>query len=401
MNSVVPRREGKRLMARKRVARQAPVGIANLVARGKERGYLTPQDILEVMPHPELNLDEVEELLITTGVEVVDPGAGALAGDRLEQTAVTELEPPAAAPYEDTDDPVRMYLRDIRPVPLLSGKDEIILAKRMERGRRAAARLARGNLSPDETKGLQAQVARGQEARRRLIEANLRLVVSIAKKYAGRGIPIMDLVQEGNLGLLRAVEKFDYRRGFKFSTYATWWIRQAITRSIADQARTIRIPVHMVEHIGRLIRTTRRLQQELGREPTIEEIAQEFKVPADKVREIIQASYQPISLEAPVGEEEDSTLSDFIEDSSSPSPTEAVARRLLREQVEEALQSLNERERKVIELRFGLGDGRSRTLEEVGRELGVTRERARQIEAKALAELRHPSRSRRLKDYAE
>ncbi|MBI3965085.1 MAG: RNA polymerase sigma factor RpoD [Chloroflexi bacterium] len=294
-----------------------------------------------------------------------------------------------------------MYLRDIRPVALLTAEQEVSLAQWIERGKNAMAELPDQPLGTRERQRLEIDVRRGEDARRRLIEANLRLVVSVAKKYAGRGIHLTDLIQEGNLGLLRAVEKFDYHRGYKFSTYATWWIRQAITRAIADQARTIRIPVHMVEHIGRLIRTTRRLQQDLGREPTVEELAAELQIPAEKVREIIQASHQPLSLEAPVGEEEDSYLSDFVEDHSTPSPADAVSRLLLKEQMEEVLDSLSERERRVVELRFGLSDGQSRTLEEVGRELGVTRERARQIEAKALAELRHPSRSRKLKDYVE
>jgi RNA polymerase primary sigma factor len=289
------------------------------------------------------------------------------------------------------DDPVRMYLREIGRVPLLSAEEEVRLAQRMERGR--GERL--------KTSPSRRYIEDGEEAQRRLTEANLRLVVSVAKKYIGRGMSLLDLIQEGNIGLIRAVEKFDYTKGYKFSTYATWWIRQAITRAIADQARTIRIPVHMVETINRLIRISRRLLQDLGREPTSEEIAAQMEISADKVREIIKVSQEPVSLETPIGEEEDSHLGDFIEDHSALAPAEAASHQLLKEQVEDVLDSLTERERKVLQLRFGLDDGRSRTLEEVGKEFHVTRERIRQIEAKALRKLRHPSRSRKLKDYLD
>ena len=291
------------------------------------------------------------------------------------------------------DDPVRMYLREIGRVPLLSAFEEISLAKRMERGKRERTK-------PFATQHLSIMLD-AEEAQRQLTEANLRLVVSVAKKYIGRGMSLLDLIQEGNIGLIRAVEKFDYTKGFKFSTYATWWIRQAITRAIADQARTIRIPVHMVETINRLIRTSRRLLQELGREPSAEEIAAEMQITADKVREIIKVSQEPVSLETPIGEEDDSHLGDFIEDHGALAPAEAASHQLLREQVKDALGSLTQREQEVLRLRFGLDDGRSRTLEEVGKEFRVTRERIRQIEAKALRKLRHPSRSRRLKDYLE
>jgi RNA polymerase primary sigma factor len=291
------------------------------------------------------------------------------------------------------DDPVRMYLREIGRVPLLCAEEEVMLARRMERGNQEKSKpLAQRN---------RRLVFEGEEAQRRLAEANLRLVVSVAKKYIGRGMSLLDLIQEGNIGLLRAVEKFDYTKGYKFSTYATWWIRQAITRAIADQARTIRIPVHMVETINRLIRTSRRLLQDLGREPTYEEIATELQVTPEKVREIIKVSQEPVSLETPVGEEDDSHLGDFIEDHSAPAPAEAANHQLLKEQVEDVLTALSDRERKVLQLRFGLDDGRSRTLEEVGREFKVTRERIRQIEAKALRKLRQPSRARRLKDYLD
>jgi len=291
------------------------------------------------------------------------------------------------------DDPVRMYLREIGRVPLLSAEEEVRLARRMERGRIEL-------LKPVVSREYRI-IEDGEEAQRRLTEANLRLVVSVAKKYIGRGMSLLDLIQEGNIGLIRAVEKFDYTKGYKFSTYATWWIRQAITRAIADQARTIRIPVHMVETINRLIRISRRLLQDLGREPTSEEIAEQMEISPEKVREIIKVSQEPVSLETPIGEEDDSHLGDFIEDHTALAPADAASHQLLKEQVEDVLDSLTERERKVLQLRFGLDDGRSRTLEEVGKEFHVTRERIRQIEAKALRKLRHPSRSRKLKDYLD
>ena len=291
------------------------------------------------------------------------------------------------------DDPVRMYLREIGRVPLLSAEQEVSLAKRMERGKAEREK-------PRNQQSLRA-LYDAEEAQRQLTEANLRLVVSVAKKYIGRGMNLLDLIQEGNIGLIRAVEKFDYTKGYKFSTYATWWIRQAITRAIADQARTIRIPVHMVETINRLIRTSRRLLQEMGREPSAEEIAAEMQITPEKVREIIKVSQEPVSLETPIGEEDDSHLGDFLEDHAALAPAEAASHQLLKEQVKDALCSLTQREQEVLRLRFGLDDGRSRTLEEVGKEFRVTRERIRQIEAKALRKLRHPSRSRRLKDYLD
>ncbi|MDA8189048.1 MAG: RNA polymerase sigma factor RpoD [Dehalococcoidales bacterium] len=318
-----------------------------------------------------------------------------------EEPIEIELEPTIDLEHEGIDDPVRMYLREIGRVPLLSAAEEVALATMMERGILASRRLMLPNLSHEERVKLEQDIIRGDLARRRLTEANLRLVVSVAKKYIGRGMSLLDLIQEGNIGLLRAVEKFDYRKGYKFSTYATWWIRQAITRAIADQARTIRIPVHMVETINKLIRVSRRLLQELGREPTSEEIAMEMLISPEKVREIIKVSQEPVSLETPIGEEEDSHLGDFIEDQGALAPADAASHQLLKEQVEDVLDSLSHRERRVLQLRFGLDDGRSRTLEEVGKEFGVTRERIRQIEAKALRKLRHPSRSKKLKDYLE
>lgn len=311
------------------------------------------------------------------------------------------------------EDPVRMYLKEIGKVPLLSADEEIELAQNMEDGAVATEKInvLKGRLDgaseeekaeiKEEIKTLQRDVDKGADAKKRLAEANLRLVVSIAKRYVGRGMLFLDLIQEGNLGLIKAVEKFDYKKGYKFSTYATWWIRQAITRAIADQARTIRIPVHMVETINKLIRVSRQLLQELGREPSPEEIAKEMNMPVERVREILKISQEPVSLETPIGEEEDSHLGDFIKDDNVPLPADAAAFTLLKEQLEEVLGTLTEREQKVLTLRFGLEDGRARTLEEVGKEFNVTRERIRQIEAKALRKLRHPSRSRKLKDYLE
>mgnify|MGYP002557601217 FL=1 len=311
------------------------------------------------------------------------------------------------------EDPVRMYLKEIGKVPLLSADEEIELAQNMEDGAVATEKInvLKSRLDgaseeekaeiKEEIKTLQRDVDKGADAKKRLAEANLRLVVSIAKRYVGRGMLFLDLIQEGNLGLIKAVEKFDYKKGYKFSTYATWWIRQAITRAIADQARTIRIPVHMVETINKLIRVSRQLLQELGREPSPEEIAKEMNMPVERVREILKISQEPVSLETPIGEEEDSHLGDFIKDDNVPVPADAAAFTLLKEQLEEVLGTLTEREQKVLTLRFGLEDGRARTLEEVGKEFNVTRERIRQIEAKALRKLRHPSRSRKLKDYLE
>jgi len=327
--------------------------------------------------------------------EIVDIDAEILAGPKWEELqdgfgiAVADLE-------SSLDDPVRMYLREIGRVPLLTAEEEVRLAQLMERGKIERLRAERLRIPPNRR-----YIEDGEEAQRRLTEANLRLVVSVAKKYIGRGMNLLDLIQEGNIGLIRAVEKFDYTKGYKFSTYATWWIRQAITRAIADQARTIRIPVHMVETINRLIRISRRLLQDLGREPTSEEIAAQMEITAEKVREIIKVSQEPVSLETPIGEEDDSHLGDFIEDHTALAPADAASHQLLKEQVEDVLDSLTERERKVLQLRFGLDDGRSRTLEEVGKEFHVTRERIRQIEAKALRKLRHPSRSRKLKDYLD
>lgn len=355
-----------------------------LIEQGKKRASLTYKEIMEKLSpfdqDPE-QIDEFFEQLDDLGIEVLnerdedrDPLNRGEDNDR-EQDDFNFDDDLALPPGIKINDPVRMYLKEIGRVPLLSADDEIELARRIENG--------------------------DEEAKRRLAEANLRLVVSIAKRYVGRGMLFLDLIQEGNMGLIKAVEKFDHQKGFKFSTYATWWIRQAITRAIADQARTIRIPVHMVETINKLIRVSRQLLQELGREPTPEEIAAEMELSTDKVREIMKIAQEPVSLETPIGEEDDSHLGDFIEDQEALAPADAAAYELLKEQLEDVLDTLTEREENVLRLRFGLDDGRTRTLEEVGKVFGVTRERIRQIEAKALRKLRHPSRSKRLKDFLE
>ncbi|MGG6431199.1 RNA polymerase sigma factor RpoD [Anoxybacillus sp. D401a] len=354
-----------------------------LVELGKKRGVLTYEEVAERLSAFDLDsdqMDEYYEYLNEQGIEVVgesdldeadldDPDFDDLKDEEFD---LNDLSVP---PGVKINDPVRMYLKEIGRVPLLSAEEEIELAKRIEQG--------------------------DEEAKRRLAEANLRLVVSIAKRYVGRGMLFLDLIQEGNMGLIKAVEKFDYRKGYKFSTYATWWIRQAITRAIADQARTIRIPVHMVETINKLIRVQRQLLQDLGREPSPEEIAEEMDLTPEKVREILKIAQEPVSLETPIGEEDDSHLGDFIEDQDATSPAEHAAYELLKEQLEDVLDTLTDREENVLRLRFGLDDGRTRTLEEVGKVFGVTRERIRQIEAKALRKLRHPSRSKRLKDFLE
>jgi len=418
-----------------------------ITARGRERGFVTSDDLLDAVPVDDFTPEQVEEFLTQVeehlrgeGIEVIEVPGDEVDANAQRQIDVDLLKAP-------TNDPVRMYLKEIGKVPLLTAAQEVDLARRIEVGELAtslretveederaqqkrfrslvegviAARehqldkfgkvegIGREKLpksykpkTPEESDDLLRRVERdGQLAKRKLIEANLRLVVSIAKRYVGRGMLFLDLIQEGNLGLIRAVEKFDHSKGFKFSTYATWWIRQAITRAIADQARTIRIPVHMVETINKLVRIQRQLLQDLGREPTPEEIGKQMGIGADKVREILKVSQEPVSLETPIGEEEDSHLGDFIEDSDAVVPVDAASFILLQEQLEAVLHTLSEREKKVIQLRFGLLDGHPRTLEEVGREFGVTRERIRQIESKTLSKLRHPSRSQKLRDYLE
>ena len=357
--------------------------VENLLSKGtKNGGTLTYGELVEALQQEDLTPDEIDRMYDTfsqQGIEIVDDSSSTDVGDEdidIDDKDSEEVEIDLSVPEGiSIDDPVRMYLKEIGRVPLLTADEEVALAKRMQEG--------------DEI------------AQKRLAEANLRLVVSIAKRYVGRGMLFLDLIQEGNLGLIKAVEKFDYTKGYKFSTYATWWIRQAITRAIADQARTIRIPVHMVETINKLIRVSRQLLQQLGREPSPEEIAKEMDISVERVREIMKIAQEPVSLETPIGEEEDSHLGDFIEDQDAPAPADAASFMLLKEQLEEVLDTLTPREEKVLRLRFGLDDGRARTLEEVGQNFGVTRERIRQIEAKALRKLRHPSRSRKLKDFLD
>ena len=364
--------------------------VKELIKLGKKKGFLTFSEINDVLSHLDINSDKIDkiyDLFESLGIDVIDneddgnTDSSHTSNDTVEDSNKNgkhksneklDLSVPEGV---NVDDPVRMYLKEIGKIPLLTPDVEVKLAKRIEAG--------------------------DEEAKKKLAEANLRLVVSIAKRYVGRGMLFLDLIQEGNLGLIKAVEKFDYRKGFKFSTYATWWIRQAITRSIADQARTIRIPVHMVETINRFIRVSRQLLQRLGREPTPEEIAKEMDVSVDKVREIMKIAQEPVSLETPIGEEEDSHLGDFIPDDEAPAPADAATFLMLKEQLKDVLDTLTPREEKVLRLRFGLDDGRARTLEEVGKEFNVTRERIRQIEAKALRKLRHPSRSKKLKDFLE
>ena len=422
-----------------------------ITARGRERGFVTSEDLLESLPVDDLAPEQVEEFLTQVeehlrneGIEIIE-----VPGEEVAEEAASLAAREEEVLKAPTNDPVRMYLKEIGKVPLLTAAQEVDLARRIEAGEFATELIyltdggSNGKIDQKRAKRVVESVVAirdhqeekfgkvegigreritknarfrdrddlidflrkverdGQLAKKKLIEANLRLVVSIAKRYVGRGMLFLDLIQEGNLGLIRAVEKFDYSKGYKFSTYATWWIRQAITRAIADQARTIRIPVHMVETINKLVRVQRQLLQDLGREPLPEEIGRQMGIPAEKVREILKVSQEPVSLETPIGEEEDSHLGDFIEDSDAVVPIDAASFILLQEQLESVLHTLSEREKKVIQLRFGLLDGHPRTLEEVGREFGVTRERIRQIESKTLSKLRHPSRSQKLRDYLE
>jgi RNA polymerase primary sigma factor len=426
--------------------------LGGVLDQFRERGFITTGEIFASFPDLEPDTDELRDLyqmFESRGIKVLDEiaeeleledqrraGAGGASAEsttagqrrRTEHRPASSGRPGAASrsvSYDEPDDelaavraasrpthtesgsfdPVRMYLKEIGKVPLLTAEQEVMLAKRIEAGMLTTEKLESLDesveLSDNQRASLQAVQRDGELARRQLTEANLRLVVSIAKRYVGRGMALLDLIQEGNLGLIRAVEKFDYTKGFKFSTYATWWIRQAITRAIADQARTIRIPVHMVETMNKVLRIQRQMLQELGREPTVEEIAIKVEMTPDRVREIQRIALEPVSLETPVGEEDDSLLGDFVEDPNVVAPATAAARALLSEAIEEALQELNDRERQVVRLRFGLDDGQIRTLEEVGKEFGVTRERIRQIESKTLAKLRHPTRSQRLRDYLE
>lgn len=374
-----------------------------LIEKGKKKGVLTFKEISDAFEDIEVTPEEIERLydiFEKESIELVED-----LNKELEEIEVSkeELEDLSVPEGINIDDHVKMYLKEIGKVNLLTPEEELSLAKRMADGETAKEQLEEigEEIDEDTKKQIDLLIADGEKAKKSLAEANLRLVVSIAKRYVGRGMLFLDLIQEGNLGLIKAVDKFDYTKGYKFSTYATWWIRQAITRAIADQARTIRIPVHMVETINKLVRVSRQLVQELGREPTPEELAKELNMPVDKVREISKISQEPVSLETPIGEEEDSHLGDFIPDEDAPAPSEAASFVLLKEQLGAVLETLSEREAKVLRLRFGLDDGRARTLEEVGKEFDVTRERIRQIEAKALRKLRHPSRSKKLKDFLD
>lgn len=384
--------------------------VRRLLDEGKEKGALTIDQVSEALSrHEDLNAEQFEDILQTfheEGIQIIDRSKGGEAAEHTHGSISGDSgahEEDLAAAEGPMDDSVRMWLREIGRTPLLSFEEEIKLAKRIAAGERARQKLRDKSqeLPQEEIDRLNRIIESAQKAKDVLIRANLRLVVAIAKKYSGRGMAFPDLIQEGNIGLIRAVEKFDYRKGYKFSTYATWWIRQAITRAIADHSRTIRIPVHMVETINRLVKASSSLQQELGREPTVDEIAKEMGMPVERVSEIVRIAPEPLSLETPIGEEDDSHLADFIQDQEAMSPDEAATNLILREQISNVLDTLTERERDVLKMRFGLDDGYPRTLEEVGRYFKVTRERIRQIEAKALKKLRHPSRSRKLRDYLE
>ena len=389
--------------------------LVELFERGKKKGNLSATELMEVLEDMDIGseqMDKIYDTLENLGIDTVGedyipdlPDEAPPPIEALEEIPEEEIvDPNSLVDSFGTDDPVRMYLKEIGKVNLLTSDEEVELAKSMGAGMEAAEQLAElertgEEIPPEVRRELEQMIKKGERAKQRLAEANLRLVVSIAKRYVGRGMQFLDLIQEGNLGLIKAVEKFDYTKGFKFSTYATWWIRQAITRAIADQARTIRIPVHMVETINKVIRVNRQLLQELGHDPTPEETAAEMNMPVERVREILKIAQEPVSLETPIGEEEDSHLGDFIPDEDASEPAEAASATLLKEQLVDVLSTLTPREEKVLKLRFGFEDGRTRTLEEVGKEFNVTRERIRQIEAKALRKLRHPSRSKKLKDF--
>jgi RNA polymerase primary sigma factor len=389
--------------------------IARLIELGRQKTYVTIDDILHFFPDAEQDVEQLEEAfaaLLSAGIPYVED-------ETLEEPTEDELEIGAASAKEeeeenerggkgmslddlaniDTDDTIGLYLKEVSRVPLLTAEEEVELAQRIERGRMAREELARGNVNSRRRHELRRLIEDGWNAREHLITANSRLVISVAKKYMGRGVPFLDLIQEGNIGLIRATKKFDYRRGHKFSTYATWWIRQAVTRAIADQGRTIRVPVHMGDQINKLLRVQHQLTQRLGREPSVEELAEALDVPPKKVENMIQVARRPLSLETPTDDEEDSVLGDFIEDDEAPPPDETATYNLLREHLEEVLNTLPPREVRILQLRYGLLDGQAYTLEEVGRKMGVTRERVRQIEAQALSRLRHPSIRRKLRDY--
>ncbi|HVP21470.1 MAG TPA: sigma-70 family RNA polymerase sigma factor [Anaerolineaceae bacterium] len=387
--------------------------IARLIELGRQKSYVTIDDILHFFPEAEQDVEQLEEAfaaLMSAGIPYVEdtppeePSEEELVIDEEEAEEAEVEEPEEHVSLDDlanidTDDTIGLYLKEVSRVPLLSAEEEVELAQRIERGRMAREELARGNVSPRRRQDLRRLIEDGWGAREHLITANSRLVISVAKKYMGRGVPFLDLIQEGNIGLIRATKKFDYRRGHKFSTYATWWIRQAVTRAIADQGRTIRVPVHMGDQINKLLRVQHQLTQRLGREPSVEELAEALDVPPKKVENMIQVARRPLSLETPTDDEEDSVLGDFIEDEDAPPPDDTATYNLLREHLEEVLNSLPPREVRILQLRYGLLDGQAYTLEEVGRKMGVTRERVRQIEAQALSRLRHPSIRRKLRDY--
>ena len=385
-------------------AEQENPAIEQLVELGKERGYVTIDDILAIFPEVERDIDQLEDTyaaLMAAGLKVLDEGDSESSADASSDTPEGEVEPVTEQYLSavDADDTVGLYLKEVGRVPLLTAQEEVDLAKRIERGRLAREQLALGGVKPKRRPELQHSIEDGWAAREHLITANSRLVISVAKKYMGRGVPFLDLIQEGNIGLIRAAKKFDYRRGHKFSTYATWWIRQAVTRAIADQGRTIRVPVHMGDQINKLLRISHQLTQRLGRDPSTEELAEALDITPKKVENMIQVARRPLSLETPTDEEEDSMLGDFIKDSDSPAPVEIVTQNLLREDLQDVLNALPPREVRILQLRYGLLDGQSYTLEEVGKKMGVTRERVRQIEAQALTRLRHPSHQRILVDY--
>jgi len=381
--------------------------VAELLEKGEIQGYLTFDDVLEAFPEAEENVDQLEEIFIyfqDAGIDIHDDEREGTTKKEVRREREEEEERLAEKELLDlsgiaSDDSIGLYLKEMARVPLLSIQEEIRLAKLLEKGQLAQRRLSKDGQSPEERRRLEQAIAEGRAAREHLIKANTRLVVSIAKKYMGRGVPFLDLIQEGNLGLMKAVEKFDYQRGYRFSTYATWWIRQTITRAIADQGRTIRVPVHMNDRIRRLYKAARHLEQQHGRKPTPEEIAEELDIEPRKVQWMLKVSWRPLSLEKPISEEEDNELGSFIEDDLTPTPTQSVYEHLLKEKMEDVLATLTPREARILRLRFGLLDGRSYTLEEVGQKFGLTRERIRQIEGKALRRLRHPRRSRQLKEY--
>lgn len=385
--------------------------VARILELGREQGYITSEDILNIFPEAEQDIDQLEEIfaaLLGANIPYVDDVDDVEATDSELKKEEQEEESKPAQPDEedrlaniDTSDTIGLYLKEAASVPLLTADEEIDLAKKIERGREAREKLAQGGLSPKKRDELRRQIELGWAAREHLITANSRLVISVAKKYMGRGVPFLDLIQEGNIGLMRAAKKFDYKRGYKFSTYATWWIRQAVTRAIADQGRTIRVPVHMGDQISKMLRTQHQLKQELGRDPVVEELATALDVTPNKVEHMIQVARRPFSLEMPIGEEQDGMLGDFIEDHETPAPDDTATHNLLREHLEEMLDTLPPREARILQLRYGLSDGKILTLNEVGRKMGVTRERVRQIEAQALRRLRSPRIQRELRAYIE